>query len=477
MVRSLIALAAVAPSALALNSRLIALESETIEQRMELAVQLRQYAMHMSREESMEDVQKPSTLLAHGSTAANLGKAASLTEDGYKSVARLGNQEAMQAYAEKLLAEDGLHVKDAGMLQRVMPFYSGECATQSLVALRRELHEATVPHGCHAAWVGKKESSAKKSLSLLARKPRAAVHPLKGDEAPLDESGYLAVVALKDNSEMKKFIRRTAKAHGLEIMNQGGLSGFARYYSGVCASQSFAALVNELRSVQSAVRTTSVSYNAPAEEAVDEHKITERIAAATGLTKAQIHVKTGTSKLPNATQVKQLVATESGVEEDRVTVLQASEKKVLFQEVQKHGAKNASKANSATAVKVEAHKPEAKAHKPEAKDASAEPAHKQEAAKAPHASSPEAVKARALNAAVAHKSEIEKPTLASHPKSVKSFVVTVTTDMHDAPVEDILKGLTSKMELKVNGSPITMVASVAQSQKCGGGWVAPDVSQ
>eukprot|EP00928_Gymnodinium_smaydae_P092191 TRINITY_DN75_c0_g1_i1.p1 TRINITY_DN75_c0_g1~~TRINITY_DN75_c0_g1_i1.p1 ORF type:complete len:455 (-),score=106.00 TRINITY_DN75_c0_g1_i1:168-1532(-) len=453
MVRSLLALAAAAPSALALNSRLVALESETVDQRIELAVQMRQYAMHMSHAERTEEA-KPATLLAHG-YASSLGESASLTETGYSSVAALRNQEAMQSYAEKLLEQDGLQVKDKGMLQRVMPFYSGECATQSLVALRRELHEATKPHGCHAAWVGTKANSTKKPLSLLAKKPAFAVHPLHGDVAPLNEAGYQAVVALKSNEEMKKFIRRASKENGLQILHSGGLAGFARYYSGVCASQSYAALVKELKSVQHLLRTTSVSYNAPADEAVDEQEIKGRIAANTGLKQSQIHVKTGTSRLPNTTQVQQLVASNAGVEQDRVTVMQTGGKVAHHEEPKKHEVEHVSHASSPKAVLASGHKHE-------------KPEHKHKASKAP------TLKHGAGHVS-AHKPETAKAAEAPHPRTVRSYVVTVTSGMHDAPVEDLLKGLTSKMDLKVNGVPATMVASVAQAKRCGGGWVAPKV--
>eukprot|EP00928_Gymnodinium_smaydae_P092192 TRINITY_DN75_c0_g2_i1.p1 TRINITY_DN75_c0_g2~~TRINITY_DN75_c0_g2_i1.p1 ORF type:complete len:540 (-),score=113.27 TRINITY_DN75_c0_g2_i1:159-1670(-) len=500
MVRSLFALAALAPGALALNSRLVALESESAELRMELAVQMRQYAMHLSHEERTEETaQKPSALLARG-YASRLGASASLTEAGYSSVAGLHSHEAMVAYASKLLAEDGLELKDAGMLQRVMPFYSGECATQSLIALRKELHEAAAPHGCHAAWVGHKAisaisttanstnaevielnftkanvakvnstdvnsteaSSMKKTLSLLAENTSVAFHQLHGDEAPLNQAGYLAVVALKSNDEMKKFIRRTSRARGLQIMSEGGLSGFARYYSGVCASQSFAALVKELKSVQHALRTTSVSYNVPASEAVDEHKIKKRIVASTGLKESQIQVTFGTSRLPNVTQVKQFVASKSGVEEDRVTVTQTGGKVAHYEveEEPEHEVQHVSLISSEKPVKVAA-------HQHEVKKASAHKAHKHGASHAPalkhgvSAHKPHTAKAGAVHA---HSS-----------KAVRSFIVTVTSGIHDPPVEDILKSLTRKMEVKVNGVPATMVASVAQSKRCGGGWIAPKV--
>jgi len=55
-------------------------------------------------------------------------------------------------------------------------------------------------------------------------------------------------------------------------------------------------------------------------------------------------------------------------------------------------------------------------------------------------------------------------------------VVTVTSSSQH--LEDALQRLSNptSMALQVNQAPVMMVASVAQPQACGGGWVAPSTS-
>mmetsp|Transcript_153849 Transcript_153849/g.268118 ORF Transcript_153849/g.268118 Transcript_153849/m.268118 type:complete len:170 (+) Transcript_153849:1-510(+) len=67
-----------------------------------------------------------------------------------------------------------------------------------------------------------------------------------GQKASLDEQGYKAVAALKNNAQMDKFIRRAAQNLNLEIKNQGSLAGIVPYYSGVNAEQSYEKLLLEL---------------------------------------------------------------------------------------------------------------------------------------------------------------------------------------------------------------------------------------
>jgi len=67
-----------------------------------------------------------------------------------------------------------------------------------------------------------------------------------GHRASLDERGYQAVAALRDNNEMAAFIRRAAKFLGLDIASDDHLQGILPYYSGKEAKQSFEALLLEL---------------------------------------------------------------------------------------------------------------------------------------------------------------------------------------------------------------------------------------
>eukprot|EP00928_Gymnodinium_smaydae_P021507 TRINITY_DN1839_c0_g1_i1.p1 TRINITY_DN1839_c0_g1~~TRINITY_DN1839_c0_g1_i1.p1 ORF type:complete len:407 (+),score=94.19 TRINITY_DN1839_c0_g1_i1:213-1433(+) len=313
--RCLSVIAAFAQPAVAINSKLF----QDYDAAMTISVQERQYAMLYGKKKLGADLilnQEPASLL-RGLTAREAGEAAALSEEGYSTVANMRSKEAMDAFADRLLKQEGLEVTDVDMLNRVLPFYNGECAKQSFDALRQELSGATSEHGCKKAWV-KKTSPAQEGTSLLA-KASVVVTPQGGDVAPLDEDGYQAVVALKNNEEMKKFIRRLSQSHGLNVMNEGGLSGFAPYYSGVCATQTFQALVTELKSVQPVVEATSVSYELQPGEDIDHLK--ERIAAATGLWLNQIDIASDDGNGLDAAQMKTALAYKLSVEENRINVI------------------------------------------------------------------------------------------------------------------------------------------------------------
>lgn len=69
------------------------------------------------------------------------GAAASLTEEGYRRVANLKNDQEMEAYIRRILASEGLKVRDGAEhdLDGFTPFFSGTQDVQSLKQLRQEL--------------------------------------------------------------------------------------------------------------------------------------------------------------------------------------------------------------------------------------------------------------------------------------------------------------------------------------------------
>eukprot|EP00928_Gymnodinium_smaydae_P072042 TRINITY_DN55480_c1_g1_i1.p1 TRINITY_DN55480_c1_g1~~TRINITY_DN55480_c1_g1_i1.p1 ORF type:complete len:420 (+),score=89.82 TRINITY_DN55480_c1_g1_i1:75-1334(+) len=412
--RCLSVLAAVAQPAFAIQSQIFSGEEGEIG--LALSVQMRQYAFLGTNEELTDGLDldvinapKPSHLVALSSVAKRLGESASLNEAGYNAVVSLRSQDAMEAFTERLLAEDGLKIKDTSMLRRIMPFYNGECAKQSMKALRAELHEATAPHGCHDAWVAQ-TSSAKKNVSLLEKKPSVAVKSQHGDVAALNEDGYLAVAALKDDEEMKTFIRRLSKSEGLSVMNEGGLSGFAKYYSGVCATQSFAALVKELKTVQPVVKTTAITYELQPGEDIGE--LTERIAAAIGLKSDQVDIGSEEDVAPDAESLKKALANKLRVDEERVHVMNFDDRK------------KASAIASHPIVTKETHS---------------------------------LAKSRA-----------------APKKPAKTVVVTVTSAGGVSVEDALKKFAgESSTGVKVYREPVTMTASIPKPASCGGGWVAP----
>merc|ERR1740117_1713330 len=70
-----------------------------------------------------------------------------------------------------------------------------------------------------------------------------------GHKAPLNEDGYRAVVFARNDTEMLYFINRTAMKEDMKIPELSSLLGMTPYYSGLCARQSFDALVSELHTM------------------------------------------------------------------------------------------------------------------------------------------------------------------------------------------------------------------------------------
>eukprot|EP00928_Gymnodinium_smaydae_P091193 TRINITY_DN748_c0_g1_i1.p1 TRINITY_DN748_c0_g1~~TRINITY_DN748_c0_g1_i1.p1 ORF type:complete len:432 (-),score=86.17 TRINITY_DN748_c0_g1_i1:201-1496(-) len=426
--RSLSLIAAVAQPAVGINNKLF----NEVNAGMTLAVQEQQYAILFDERELgasliSSSAQKENSL--EGLSAKEAGERATLNEEGYSAVADLRSKEAMDAFAARLIQQDGLEVGDVDTLNRVLPFYNGDCAKQSFDALRLELNEATSPHGCKKAWMKRKSSSSKSvknSVSLL-EEPSAFVKPQNGDVAPLNQDGYLAVSLLKNNEEMKTYIRRLSKKLGLTVMNEGGLSGFAPYYSGVCARRSYKALVKELRSVQPVVKATSISYELQPGEDVDQLK--QRIAAATGLPVDQIDVGFDDGKPLDAVQMRTALATKIGVEEGRVNVMKV----------------NSTVQDSPIPAPVSL------------VSQSAQPA--------PHPTEQGSQSAP----------QLESPAPQVEPQQEKRTVVVTVTATNGISVEDALTKLASNSSagLTLKSNPVTMTASIPKPESCGGGWVAP----
>jgi len=83
-------------------------------------------------------------------SVAASGSAAAFTEDGYQLVASLRSNEQMETYVRRLLASDGMTVReeDRAELSGFVAYYSGTISRQSLKRLRTEL--ATVPWAVRA---------------------------------------------------------------------------------------------------------------------------------------------------------------------------------------------------------------------------------------------------------------------------------------------------------------------------------------
>lgn len=75
---------------------------------------------------------------------------------------------------------------------------------------------------------------------------RRAPPPGIGSLMPLTEAGYRRVASRRSDEEMQAFIRRVLRQQGLDVVDETGLSSFAKFFSGTSAVQSLAALKVDL---------------------------------------------------------------------------------------------------------------------------------------------------------------------------------------------------------------------------------------
>lgn len=90
---------------------------------------------------------------------------------------------------------------------------------------------------------------AAEGLPLLVSKDMRSPPFGIGRVMPITEAGYLRVAARRNDSEMETFIRRVLHQKGLDVADEQGLQGFARFFSGTRAVQSLADLKSGLTKV------------------------------------------------------------------------------------------------------------------------------------------------------------------------------------------------------------------------------------
>jgi len=223
--------------------------------------------------------------IVHGLSGEALGSAASLNEDGYKAVAMAESRAAMQAFVMRVLDREGLVMTNPNVLKGILPYYDGECASQNLENLVKELLDGTEQHGCHAPWTARKNGAALLEEHLETAEVRNHWNTVtsEGAFAPLNEDGYQAVAARHDNKEMATFIERVMRRDGLKVGNSDGLAGFVPYYSGQCATQTFEDLVADIHCVGPAAVTANVTYKFSATDAPTIEQLRQSIASAAGV--------------------------------------------------------------------------------------------------------------------------------------------------------------------------------------------------
>jgi len=223
-----------------------------------------------------------------GLSGEALGHAASLSENGYRAVAMAHSRAAMQAFATRILQQEGLEMTKPRHLEGVLKYYDGECATQSYENLINELRDGVTDHTCHEAWTARKDGAALLQGETEISEVGDSAVAMEGAQAPLNEEGYQGVVRKHDNKEMATFIERLVRRDGLRVDNTDGLAGFVPYFSGECATQSFEALLDDIHCLGPAAVTANVTYQLSAEDAPTADQLRKSIAAAAGIDESVI---------------------------------------------------------------------------------------------------------------------------------------------------------------------------------------------
>jgi hypothetical protein len=187
---------------------------------------------------------------------ARLTEEVPLSEDGYRVIAALGNPEDMELFAWRTAQSMGLRIADrAVLLQHVAKLFGTKPASFAL--LKAEILGGTQDGA--SSWVvpadhvdGYKAMSAVQTGAAVTLYGQAITGAVAGQEtslgnhASLDESGYRSVVALKSNSDMETFMRRTLSSLALKITNEQSFKASVPWFSGETASSSFGNLKGKI---------------------------------------------------------------------------------------------------------------------------------------------------------------------------------------------------------------------------------------
>jgi len=213
------------------------------------------------------------------------GASSPLNEVGLAAVASLHDNLEMEKFVSRVAAEMmDLEVIDRQQLSGMVPFYSGFKAKKGFDVLLNELetvrktnntwlslrHKALEHPGedcmpsCEKAgfcnWCGQGNACCKKAddnstddckgvMSDFKTDKHECVAIATGETATMDWKGYAAVVALKNDTQMERFVRRKAAKMDMTVKSDQALRGFVPYFSGVKGYRPFGALEVELRRI------------------------------------------------------------------------------------------------------------------------------------------------------------------------------------------------------------------------------------
>merc|ERR1719163_1730948 len=150
------------------------------------------------------------------------GSTAPLNQEGYEQVAALVSNKEMKKFAHRICKSEARYMSNLGDLTGAMHWYSGRRDVQDYESLKTELRRAW--------WTKAGE----------------------GRKAPLNEKGYQAVAAMKNNAHMRAFMRRILNAADKKVTDEDSFEAMAPMYDGEygpASLQSFEKLQQELLSV------------------------------------------------------------------------------------------------------------------------------------------------------------------------------------------------------------------------------------
>jgi hypothetical protein len=107
----------------------------------------------------------------------------SLDEEGYKSVAKMNNEQEMLYVVNRVAEENGNSISDTGSLHSVVPYYGGNLATQSFLVLESELSRTSKqPEG----WARKSPKKQKATTKHLKLSGKLATKQIVDDEREVE---------------------------------------------------------------------------------------------------------------------------------------------------------------------------------------------------------------------------------------------------------------------------------------------------
>jgi len=213
------------------------------------------------------------------------GASSPLNEVGLAAVASLHDNSEM----EKFVSRVALEIMDQEVTQKeklsgMVPFYSGVKAKKGFDVLLNELdavvksnsswlnlrHKALQHAGedcmptCNKAgycdWCGSGNACCKKASDSNPAECKGQMSDYKTDQyecvaiatgqtATMDYKGYAALVALKNDTQMERFVRRKAAKMDMTVKSDQALRGFVPFFSGTKGTRPYGALEVEMRRI------------------------------------------------------------------------------------------------------------------------------------------------------------------------------------------------------------------------------------